>query len=1319
MSATLRYHNLLETLFQSRWHGAVTLERFQFQLLYSLYRAFELLAPNPKWSTIQFEGIEDVDLRTDSGESEYIQVKSSANAQDWGWLTNQDILGTFLEVYRAEPTAYFRLVVDFDFRGGLQDLEQYLIDKPLQLSSRLRRNLEAVARSRNCSIEEIMELCHHTSIERINLSALVAQINRAIIEAFEVYTGNEDLYFLALLSRVYEFAIDRKQINAQDLYAVRIELDEWISTGDQNPAVNQGWVERLLFEDDPRPTNYYEGKGVRPSHVLGGLDAYRGMWIQQIHKELQSHQVCVVRASSGQGKSTLLFRYAYDFYDRHTVLVIHDLRDDSRIEPVKRYIEALLKLNLPLLVLINDLVDKTKNWHELVRQLTGKPVSFLIAARNENWFRYSANLEDIDWATVLPEMSFEEAQQIFDQFHQAGRIASNVRSAAWAYEQVSEKKLLIEFVFLITQGQMLSERLEGQIKAIHQLQEDKAKLEILRLVSLAQVLDISLNWEIIAKNIDTRSDMQQLPLSMRDEYLTISQDGNVEGLHYVRSNHLISILHDGHPFSKTVQNLLKHITDDTLAEAAYLIYVNPKLEESYTDTIQLFVERAKNDIRLAIAITQHLFRADERRYITANQSIVDGFLAEFDPASLSILFVNATVPIPQIDAFALIRSLNRIPEAALERMAAFVKQMPERGIHETRFAGVFLTALMKELSETHLLAHLASVATLGIWASHLNIDSSIIERFIEAGAWHSELFSRPVSDCAAFMQVLYEKHPAIYEGLWSENEAEVLRHFLRSTSTLSITQNGSDIRIEFIVDETTNAHQQALERLELLRQWIPHFETYSSQGLYPVSPITRLGHDETIKSVPKDRLGKPEHGINRQYVEEIKSAYNTRLMYDYLAFWHEFRSAALEFMDSLIDRFERLLSRKAVPTIQKEIDRLSPLMKGTPSLPDRYLNVFGAEHQRLTDWHQQVYAFFVTYVPKRDSKKLEDTGLYRLNLFSAQDQLHGAQNAFERIRHAEGIFFDRTVDDVREHSAYRALYETVECWLETPDNYALSKGVKPRDYVKIYVRKRNRLFQEQLQTALVSLENYSSIIHLPINYMEEPPLYNLAVGSDICCSPSKNLSDALGAAVMLLSKLEFSYTYAYVIPLLNNQPVFGFAHRVSKDTVLKLARGEHLSDKIEVFPVAVSETMMSTIPLITQTAIPEAELYISAQNLIGQLKGLRNEFAFATLRLKNDMPVYLKDIRNRITARSIQITDSQKELLVRILSIRIAPADEEWKQLWEHFIAETDKQKAAILDIEGYSPESPADDLELSDLYNAYLIRRYCGNLAPAGTENR
>ena len=141
---------------------------------------------------------------------------------------------------------------------------------------------------------------------------------------------------------------------------------------------------------------------------------------------------------------------------------------------------------------------------------------------------------------------------------------------------------------------------------------------------------------------------------------------------------------------------------------------------------------------------------------------------------------------------------------------------------------------------------------------------------------------------------------------------------------------------------------------------------------------------------------------------------------------------------------------------------------------------------------------------------------------------------------------------------------------------------------------------------------------------------------------------------------------------------------------------------------------LDTIPSITQTAIPEGKLYHYAQTLIGQLKGLRNEFVFATLRLKDDMPNYLEEIRNRISDGSIQIMVSRNDLSEQTVSIDATPANEEWRQLWGYFLIETDKQKAAIFDIEDYSPEAPVDNVELSNLYHSYLTQRYCRNLERA-----
>ena len=127
-----------------------------------------------------------------------------------------------------------------------------------------------------------------------------------------------------------------------------------------------------------------------------------------------------------------------------------------RLRPSERFIEARLQLGFPVLVLIDDLNERVQLWHELARRLAGYSVLFLIASRDENWFRYFGNLHNLRWKTVEPELSIQEAEDIYRQLERQGRIARKVKSAAWAYDKVATKKLLIEFVFLITQGQMLS-----------------------------------------------------------------------------------------------------------------------------------------------------------------------------------------------------------------------------------------------------------------------------------------------------------------------------------------------------------------------------------------------------------------------------------------------------------------------------------------------------------------------------------------------------------------------------------------------------------------------------------------------------------------------------------------------------------------------------------------------------------------------------------------------------------------------------------------------------------------------------------------------
>lgn len=62
-----------------------------------------------------------------------------------------------------------------------------------------------------------------------------------------------------------------------------------------------------------------------------------------------------------------------------------------------------------------------------------------------------------------------------------------------AWHKIAERQLLIEYVYLLTHGEMLSERISSQISEIGRSPSGGAKCEILRKVCFADVCGIKLS----------------------------------------------------------------------------------------------------------------------------------------------------------------------------------------------------------------------------------------------------------------------------------------------------------------------------------------------------------------------------------------------------------------------------------------------------------------------------------------------------------------------------------------------------------------------------------------------------------------------------------------------------------------------------------------------------------------------------------------------------------------------------------------------------------------------------------------------------------
>ena len=159
-----------------------------------------------------------------------------------------------------------------------------------------------------------IELSKRISFERISDEALYSRTISAIHQRFDLETANTDLYLLVLMTKFLDFAVERQEIQRSDIEEIRLFIQENIDLGTKNPAIQHGWIERLQFNPDPQAADYYEGTNARPGHILAELDVERPVWRDRMHQALERVGTCVLRTSSGQGKSTLLFRYALEHH---------------------------------------------------------------------------------------------------------------------------------------------------------------------------------------------------------------------------------------------------------------------------------------------------------------------------------------------------------------------------------------------------------------------------------------------------------------------------------------------------------------------------------------------------------------------------------------------------------------------------------------------------------------------------------------------------------------------------------------------------------------------------------------------------------------------------------------------------------------------------------------------------------------------------------------------------------------------------------------------------------------------------------------------
>ncbi|MCL2421787.1 MAG: hypothetical protein FWD03_08020, partial [Defluviitaleaceae bacterium] len=330
----------LQELHDSRDGGQIALKGFTYQLLCTCHLILSDL--NPKTSFL-LEGIEDIDRiehGVESGETTYIQIKYSSGKQDATFF--KDPMKNFLEAYLINNERNFKLVYDFQVAAGHMSK---LFSKSLDKTSTtywhgICEKVKTENPNWNWSDFVFEDFINKLSFEMKDRKSLENDIEKCLIEAYDIATDNIKLFANGFKVCCLEKMTNREQVTKLELDTLIQNIKDDIEKGVRNPA--QGWIKKVIFDRSivNNDLSYFEGKKPSPRDIALKLPVRRIKVEDEIKASIQESRVTVIKASSGQGKSTAALQVAHDLQNEYTVYQLIWCNDPSTLDNIVQYFNS-------------------------------------------------------------------------------------------------------------------------------------------------------------------------------------------------------------------------------------------------------------------------------------------------------------------------------------------------------------------------------------------------------------------------------------------------------------------------------------------------------------------------------------------------------------------------------------------------------------------------------------------------------------------------------------------------------------------------------------------------------------------------------------------------------------------------------------------------------------------------------------------------------------------------------------------------------------------------------------------------------------------
>lgn len=469
--------------------------------------------------------------------------------------------------------------------------------------------------------------------------------------------------------------------------------------------------------DDELFKEYRLGVNAHPQHIRNSLDIVRGEWIQRIQDCFKNHNTVIVKGASGQGKSSLAYRYLIDNYLENYVFVVEKVNDSKQALDIVAALNGLSISKSGDIAVYLDVMPYDNEWLWIAEEIIkrGMKLKLLITVREEDFNRSDVDLNIFN--SNIIELSFveSEAKQIFNEYH-----SPNFLNFEQAWEKFGETGPFMEFVYLLNQADTLKNKLESQISRIITNEANADRwLDILQVICYVGKNGLKINLQRLLTKLPCNQSKKMLQQFEKEYLVKISSDNQyVECLHAVRAEILYDIIAKSSMMNeeKTLLYSISAVEDFFQALLVKYFYHN-----NVTDSlITKLIENQYISWTSYASVLSALLWLDLYRLYIKNKAVYEQGNKLF--AGNFILFTGDVTGYVDFDFSEFINTFNTINPGFSQKIQELINILPQDKI-DYIFTDMFAKSIKEKLNSCVISTNdnLSEVGFVLFWLAQRNI----------------------------------------------------------------------------------------------------------------------------------------------------------------------------------------------------------------------------------------------------------------------------------------------------------------------------------------------------------------------------------------------------------------------------------------------------------------------------------------------------------------------------------------------------------------------------------------------------------------------